>query len=144
MYQVNNPPEVIMVQAKEFSVKYAVALGAVKTAHSVATSRKGYAHEYVIEVESGAKYDKLVEKSQLVKVLEDGTLEPVGGFGPGGSAHAFVVRATGDLVKAASWKAPQKSKTHPSGLAVRYNVATEEGFAAAVANCTSYGYLYAN
>lgn len=81
-----------------------------------------------VHVEAGKVYDKLVK--------DDG--------GYGGSVHAFVVRATGDLVKAASWSAPAKSKTHPSGLAVRYNLSTPQGFAEAVSKCTSYGYLYAN
>lgn len=56
------------------------------------------------------------------------------------SAHAFVDRATGDLIKAAGWSAPQKDA---GGLAIRYNLATPEGLAQAV-HAAEYtgGYLY--
>lgn len=54
------------------------------------------------------------------------------------SVHAFVVNATGDLVKASGWKAPQKDK---DGIAARYNLATE--FDLTVADADPYGsYLY--
>lgn len=79
-------------------------------------------------VEAGKKYDRIVQS--------DGSYSS--------SVHAFVVRATGDLVKAAGWSAPAKSKTHPSGLAVRFNLSTPEGFAEALkAADFAGGYLYA-
>lgn len=60
----------------------------------------------------------------------------------GESVHAFVNRATGDLIKAASWKAPQKNSD--GTLAVRYNLATPEGFKKALERADWTGaYLYA-
>lgn len=52
------------------------------------------------------------------------------------SVHAFVDLATGDLLKAAGWKAPAKG--------VRGNIATAAGLAEVQARFTwSGGYLYA-
>jgi hypothetical protein len=42
----------------------------------------------------------------------------------GRSVHAFIDKSNGDLIKAAGWHAPQRDK---DGLAVRGNIATEEG-----------------
>lgn len=56
------------------------------------------------------------------------------------SAHAFIERATGKLIKAATWKAPQKDK---DGLAYRFDLSTPEGFEHAVAVSDRFGgYLY--
>jgi hypothetical protein len=95
-----------------------------------------YANEKYIKapkfiVQAGNVYDKIMEQGESEFSF---------------SVHAFVVRATGDLVKAASWKAPQKSKTHPSGLAVRFNISDPAGFAEAVDayRTRRFGYLYAN
>ena len=61
------------------------------------------------------------------------------------SAYAFVNRATGDLIKAAGWTAPAKSKKHPSGLAARYNLRDVEDRARAVSDADPYGrFLYAS
>lgn len=74
-------------------------------------------------LERGKKYDKVVAASTT-----------------GSSRHvfAFVVRATGDLVKAASWKAPQRDK---DGLAVRYNLDREFDTAVEAADLFG-GFLY--
>lgn len=81
-------------------------------------------------VAPGRRFDKIIETSPV-------------GIGGGGqrSVHAFVERATGHLIKAATWDAPQYDK---DGLAVRYNLSTEEGFQEAVeaARTRGYGYLY--
>jgi len=56
------------------------------------------------------------------------------------SVHAFIEKSTGKVIKAATWKAPQKDK---SGLAYRWDLSTPEGFAACVAAADPYGsYLY--
>jgi len=53
------------------------------------------------------------------------------------AVHAFVDLATGDLLKAAGWKAPAKG--------VRGNIATADGLADVQARFTwSGGYLYAD
>ena len=58
------------------------------------------------------------------------------------SVHAFVVRATGELVKAATWNAPQKSTD--GKLAVRFDLHSPIGFHNAVAAADKSGsYLYA-
>ncbi len=56
------------------------------------------------------------------------------------SVHAFIERSSGDLIKAASWKAPQKDK---QGLAVRFQLATNDGMARACEVADRLGsYLY--
>ena len=61
--------------------------------------------------------------------------------GSGRSVHAFVELATGKLIKAAGWTAPQKDK---SGLAYRADLSTPVGFADAVSRADFAGsYLYA-
>lgn len=81
-------------------------------------------------VDAGQKFDRIVYKSR---------------WSNGGSCHAFVEKATGNLIKSATWRAPQKSIKHPSGLAVRFELATEEGFKAAVDAADIFGgYLYDN
>jgi hypothetical protein len=84
--------------------------------------------EDTFTVEAGQKFDRIVYKSR---------------WNNGGSCHAFVEKATGNLIKSATWRAPQKSVKHPSGLAVRFELATEEGFEAAVKAADIFGgYLY--
>jgi isocitrate dehydrogenase kinase/phosphatase len=91
---------------------------------------KKFAGEVEYTVVPGKVYDKIVSR----------TLR-----GTQRSVHAFVVKETGDLVKAASWKAPQKSITHPSGLAIRYNISTPESVDSVVELADMFGgYLYAN
>lgn len=54
--------------------------------------------------------------------------------------HAFVDMETGDVIKAAGWKAPQKDK---SGLAVRYRLADPADKALCFERMDPYGsYLY--
>lgn len=54
------------------------------------------------------------------------------------SIHAFVDRVTGGLIKAATWKAPQKNSD--GSLSVRYDLSTPEGFQEAVDAADNYGY----
>lgn len=55
--------------------------------------------------------------------------------------HAFVDLSTGDIIKAAGWKAPQKGK---NGLAVRGNLTDDADFARILGVADKYGsYLYA-
>lgn len=54
--------------------------------------------------------------------------------------HAFVDMTTGDVIKAAGWKAPQKGK---NGLAVRYRLADPVSKALCFESMDPYGsYLY--
>jgi hypothetical protein len=132
-------------EAKDFSVKYVAGLTEAKNAHAHANAHKGLVHEVRYSIASGQKFDKVIEQTRMVRVQPDGTSEPVYDYSEGsGSVHAFINRNTGDLIKPGSWKAPAPSKTHPSGLAVRFNLATDEGYAEAIARCTSYGFLYAS
>jgi len=56
------------------------------------------------------------------------------------TVHAFVDMETGDVIKAAGWKAPQKDK---DGLAVRYHLADEADRARCYAAIDPHGgYLY--
>ena len=118
-------------------------------AKAVATALKTdneLAHFSTYAVLPGQTYDKVTEVTRMVNVASDGSTSDIPNWNNRGmSVHAFVKRATGDLIKAASWKAPQKSLTHPSGLAVRFNLSTPAGMAEALtaANATT-GYLYAN
>lgn len=58
----------------------------------------------------------------------------------GRSVHAFVDSATGDLLKAGGWKAPQRDK---DGLAVRFNLLDDASFASALERADWAGaYLY--
>ena len=81
--------------------------------------------DYEFYVEAGVKFDKIVKRS--VKYAGDQR-----------SVHAFVERATGDLIKAAGWKAPAKIKT---GWATKFNLVTD--FEEAIESADQYGgYLY--
>lgn len=83
---------------------------------------------YVFGVEKGQKYDRITQMS---------------GHGGGLSVHAFVERATGDLIKAAGWKAPAKDKNGKP--MARYNLATLAGYRHALHNADDHGsYLYAD
>lgn len=85
-------------------------------------------HQDMFAVEQGRKFDKIVQ---------------AGKDGNGRSVHAFVEKNTGLLIKAATWKAPQKSVKHPSGFAVRYDLSTNEGFDEALYLADRFGgYLY--
>jgi hypothetical protein len=63
-------------------------------------------------------------------------------YGPqdGKGAHAWVEIETGNVIKSASWKSPQKGK---NGLAVRYNLFSEESREKLSERVDPYGgYLY--
>lgn len=56
--------------------------------------------------------------------------------------HAFIDRKTGKLIKAATWRAPQKNSD--GTLSARYDLSTPEGFKTAIdASETSGFYLLA-
>lgn len=104
------------------ATKYAEALQEKFSTFTVGESN--YNPGYTFTVEAGGKYDRIVEAS-----------------GGQRHVHAFVVRATGGLVKSATWKAPQREK---DGLAVRYVLSVEDEFTAAIEDADPYGaYLYA-
>lgn len=87
-----------------------------------------HAKPYVFGVEKGQRFDKIVE---------------LDGYGQSRSAHAFVERHTGNLIKAASWKSPAKDKT--GAPMVRYNLSTLAGYRHALHNADDHGaYLYAD
>lgn len=83
---------------------------------------------YEFTVEHGQKFDRIVMQRR----------NDTQGYSR--SVHAFVEQATGKLIKAGGWKAPQKDK---SGLAYRYDLSTPEGFKEAL-NAADWagGYLY--
>lgn len=118
---------------KSIAQQYAEALtekSARETAQQQLEGKKysAYAKPYIYDVQSGQKFDKIVQHRE--------------GDIYGGSVHAFVERSTGKLIKAAGWKAPAKDK---NGLAYRYDLSTPEGFLEALYNATfSGGYLYAD
>lgn len=59
------------------------------------------------------------------------------------SVHAFVVRDTGQLVKPASYKAPQRDSE--GNLAVRYSIATPSDLTETLRQSDTFGaYLYAS
>lgn len=79
-------------------------------------------------VNEGRKFDKIIQKRKTES---------------GSSVHAFINKETGDIIKPATWKSPQKSVKHPTGFAVRYNLSTVEGFNHALESADIYGaYLY--
>lgn len=86
-----------------------------------------YKHtDMIYSVEPGRKYNRIVEENKK--------------WG-GRSVHAFVERATGKLIKSATWKTPQKTST--GELAYRFDISTKEGLDAAVeASDRHGGYLY--
>lgn len=91
---------------------------------------KGARFTYTFEVEAGKKFDRIVQFS----VWESANPN----HQPQRSVHAFVERATGDLIKAAGWKAPAKIKT---GWATKFNLLTQ--FEQALEAADPYGgYLY--
>ena len=75
---------------------FAIALADKFTRDSEA---RGYALTYDIEVEPGRKFDRLV----MSYVID--------GRRTGGSCHAFIEKATGRLVKSATWKSPARLVT---------------------------------
>jgi len=78
-------------------------------------------------VRQGRKFDKIVMTSLN---------------GSSGSVYAFVERVNGNLIKAASWKAPQKNSD--GSFAVRYQMDSQEHFDNTVkAADWAGGFLYA-
>lgn len=72
-------------------------------------------HEYIdaLNDRSEGKYDFGFEiGSKYIRIYQES--------GSQRSVHAFLDRATGDVIKPAGWKAPQRGK---DGLAVRYRLA---------------------
>lgn len=87
-----------------------------------------------IEIEVGQKFDRIVQQHWNKRYDSN---EVVAGQR---MVHAFVERETGKLIKAASYKAPQKDK---NGLAYRYDLSTPDGLHAAVEAADPHGsYLY--
>lgn len=104
-----------MAQAIELTTEFVKAL-----------NEKHSESGYTFDVQAGRVYDKITHTYK----------------GHGLAVHAFIKRDTGDLIKAASWKAPQKNAD--GTLSVRYNLDEPEGFAEAVNASDPYGsYLYA-
>lgn len=87
--------------------------------------------EYAFSVQPGRRFDRIVQ------------VHAHAGFGGAGHVHAFVDRNTGDLIKAATWKAPQKNPT-TGKLAIRFNLSQPEGMREALESADKHGhYLYA-
>lgn len=83
-------------------------------------------------VEAGRKYDRIVNMEapssdrSAVKAK---------------SVHAFIDRTTGDLIKSAGWRSPQKNSD--GTLAVRFSMLSDADVDAVVAVSDKYGsYLY--
>jgi hypothetical protein len=91
--------------------------------------QKKFGDKYTYEVAPGRKFDKIVQTR-------------VGSYSNSVTAvHAFVERATGALIKAASWAQPQKDSN--GILAIRYNLSVEQDYNRAVMNSDIHGgYLY--
>lgn len=83
-------------------------------------------HGGTYEVLSGRTYDRIIRREAS---------------GHGGSVHAFVVRRTGELVKPASWRAPQKNSD--GTLSVRFNLEDPDDAQRAISASDPFGsYLY--
>ncbi len=105
--------------------KYAEALEA-KFNNPESENKKHFPnHTYTFFVEKGQKFDRIVSTSHH-------------SVGDHTSVHAFVERATGALIKPATYKAPAKLK---SGWATKYNLLTEFDKTLEVADVHG-GYLY--
>lgn len=79
--------------------------------------------------EVGSKYIRIYQEHGSARI------------GSGRSVHAFLDRSTGDVIKPAGWKAPQRGK---HGLAVRYRLADPASKSECFASIDPYGsYLYA-
>jgi hypothetical protein len=78
------------------------------------------------EVKEGAKFLKIVSRSK---------------GSTGGSAHAFVEKETGKLVKTASWNSPAKKKN--GELQSKYNLLDDDSFELLLKQSDQYGgHLY--
>lgn len=96
----------------------------------LATGEKGVNYRGFAVI-GGRTYDKVVD----VETGYHSTEERAKGV------HAFIDRATGDLIKAASWSAPQKNADKT--LAVRYHLGSPEEAKEVAAKADRHGsYLY--
>lgn len=84
--------------------------------------------EFEFYIDAGVKFDKIVRRSR------SSTRDTQR------SVYAFVERSSGDLIKAAGWKAPAKLK---SGWATKYNLITEFDKAVEESDFAG-GFLYQN
>lgn len=76
-------------------------------------------------VEAGRKYDRIYQNKYGSRYI-----------------HAFINRETGDLIKSAGWKAPQKNPV-TGALAVRFRLDDVEGMTEALEAADVHGsYLY--
>lgn len=88
---------------------------------------KKFEGKYEFSVEAGRKFDKIVQRY----IRFDNTKG-------GRSVHAFVEKATGDLIKPAGWSQPAKWK---EGWASQFNLVTQFDQAVEAADFAG-GYLY--
>lgn len=80
-------------------------------------------YDSTYDVEKGQRFDRIIQVNNQRSV------------------HAFVEKATGKLVKAATYKAPAKRAN--GELQSKFNLSTPEGFQAAIDAADRYGsYLY--
>lgn len=106
-----------MAQASTFATAFVAAVES-KIVNQAPNSYTG------MLIEPGVKFDRIALVNK----------------GRGMSCHAFVERATGNLIKSAGWAGPAKGK---NGLAIRYHLADPTEFAAAVTDAEfTGGYLY--
>lgn len=99
---------------------------ALEYANALQNKLGGSTYEFYVDY--GKKYDRILQRT----VYSSHT--------SGGSVHAFIERSNGKLIKAATYKAPQKDR---DGLAYRYDLSTPEGFQKALDASDPYGsYLY--
>lgn len=83
-------------------------------------------------VEPGRKYDRIVNMEAPSTNRENTKSK---------SVHAFIDRATGELIKSAGWRAPQKNSD--GTMAVRFTMTSDADVDAVVALSDTYGsYLY--
>lgn len=81
---------------------------------------EGYVDDYIHALkDSGLLHDPpfdyhVMDGKKYLKVIQDR------GGSSGSSVHAFIDKATGDVIKAATWRAPQRNSD--GTLAVRYSL----------------------
>jgi len=96
----------------------------------LATGEKGVNYRGFAVI-GGRTYDKVVSVETGYNSTEERNM----------GVHAFIDRATGDLIKAASWSAPQKNVDNTP--AVRYHLRSPEEVKEVVAKADRHGsYLY--
>lgn len=96
--------------------------------HAIGEKGKNYRGFGVV---GGRTYDKVLNVETSYNSTEE----------TGGSVHAFINRANGDLIKAATWSSPQKNVDGTP--AVRFHLDSEASMKAVVAKADRHGgYLY--